>query len=289
MKLVYDVGMNNGDDTAYYLHRGYRVLAIEANPELIATATSRFRREIKLGALNILNVGVAAADGESSFWISETNTRLSSFDPRDASLGGLYNIHEIHIPSRTFRSILDEYGVPHFMKIDIQGNDRLCIEALDGAKIIPKFLSIEFMLTDTSLLALLQRCGFSQFKCISQLHFLPLELPLVPAARQAQRAERLLRSRNIFVRAFRKFGGRRWLQRQLARLRTCDDGWIFPTGSSGPFGDDLPGRWLTYHEFDIIAQQFMRLRRQAPQTLLWAPAGYCPNPFWVDLHARVAE
>jgi len=34
--LVYDVGMNNGDDTAYYLSLGFRVIAIEANPELVA-------------------------------------------------------------------------------------------------------------------------------------------------------------------------------------------------------------------------------------------------------------
>ena len=33
--LIYDVGMSNGDDTAYYLHRGFRVVAIEANPLLV--------------------------------------------------------------------------------------------------------------------------------------------------------------------------------------------------------------------------------------------------------------
>ena len=32
--LIYDVGMHNGSDTAYYLHKGFRVLAIEANPVL---------------------------------------------------------------------------------------------------------------------------------------------------------------------------------------------------------------------------------------------------------------
>jgi hypothetical protein len=35
-----------------------------------------------------------------------------------------------------------------------------------------------------------------------------------------------------------RLGGRRWLQRQLNHLRTYD-GWMFPPGSSGPFGDDL--------------------------------------------------
>jgi hypothetical protein len=39
-QLIYDVGMNNGDDTAYYLRRGFRVLAIEANLDLVANAAS---------------------------------------------------------------------------------------------------------------------------------------------------------------------------------------------------------------------------------------------------------
>ena len=41
-ELVFDIGMHNGDDTAYYLSRGYRVLAVEANPSLCASARERF-------------------------------------------------------------------------------------------------------------------------------------------------------------------------------------------------------------------------------------------------------
>jgi predicted RNA methylase len=42
--LVYDVGMNNGDDSAFYLRAGFRVVAVEANPLLCRAAESRFRR-----------------------------------------------------------------------------------------------------------------------------------------------------------------------------------------------------------------------------------------------------
>jgi len=45
-RLIYDVGMNNGDDSAYYLSLGFRVVAIEANPELVEQAKLRFAREI---------------------------------------------------------------------------------------------------------------------------------------------------------------------------------------------------------------------------------------------------
>ena len=40
--LIVDVGAHNGDDTAFYLHKGYRVIAIEANPVLAKSITVRF-------------------------------------------------------------------------------------------------------------------------------------------------------------------------------------------------------------------------------------------------------
>jgi hypothetical protein len=57
--LIYDVGMNNGDDTAYYLRRGFRVVAIEADPRLAKSAAERFGTQISSGQLRILNIGIA--------------------------------------------------------------------------------------------------------------------------------------------------------------------------------------------------------------------------------------
>jgi len=34
--LVYDVGLHKGEDSAYYLAKGYCVVAFEANPDLVA-------------------------------------------------------------------------------------------------------------------------------------------------------------------------------------------------------------------------------------------------------------
>jgi FkbM family methyltransferase len=282
--LIYDVGMNNGDDTAYYLRSGFRVVAIEANPELVANAANRFRSEIEAGYLQILNVGIAAKEAELPFWVCETNSQFSSFDRRDASLDGSCAVHEIRVPCRIFRSILNEFGIPFYLKVDIQGNDFLCVEALDPGE-LPKFLSVELDFAGMALAALMHERGFNQFKCISQTHFLPLELPQVPEARVIQRAERLRQSRNIAIRAFRKLGGAFWIQRQINRLRSRN-GWVFPTGSSGPFGDELLGHWLSYEELCTTAREFLRLRQEKPQTLLWASRGLVSHPFWSDLHAR---
>jgi hypothetical protein len=133
-------------------------------------------------------------------------------------------------------------------------------------------------------LALLRKSGFNYFKCISQTHFLPLQLPPVIETGRVQRAEWLRQNRNPLIRAWRKLGGRHWIERQFNRIRTRD-GWVFPHGSSGPFGDDLLGRWLSYDELSETYSQFLRLRREAPRSLLWAPEGILSNPFFVDLHA----
>jgi hypothetical protein len=77
----------------------------------------------------------------------------------------------------------------------------------------------------------------------------------------------LQQNRNPLIRAFRKLGGRHWIERQFNRIRTRD-GWLFPHGSSGPFGDDLPGRWLSYDELSDTYSRFLRLRRQSPDEVL---------------------
>jgi FkbM family methyltransferase len=68
MSLVYDVGMFNGDDTAYYLKKGFRVVGIEANPHLIPKLTERFVAEIEQKQLVIENVAVARVDGDVHRW-----------------------------------------------------------------------------------------------------------------------------------------------------------------------------------------------------------------------------
>ena len=37
-KLIFDIGMFDGADTRYYLNKGYKVLAVEANTVLVKRA-----------------------------------------------------------------------------------------------------------------------------------------------------------------------------------------------------------------------------------------------------------
>ncbi len=57
-ELIFDIGMNNGEDSAYYLHLGYSVVGIDANPLLTNECTLRFKKEIDEGRMKIINAGV---------------------------------------------------------------------------------------------------------------------------------------------------------------------------------------------------------------------------------------
>ena len=106
--LIYDVGMHNGDDTAFYLAKGHRVIAIEADPALVKQAETRFSAERRSGQLTILKVGIAARSGYGEFWICEKNSIWNSFDRNIAARDGCAH-HAVKVETRTFAEIVAEF------------------------------------------------------------------------------------------------------------------------------------------------------------------------------------
>ena len=275
--LIYDVGMNNGDDSAYYLHRGFRVVAVEAVPGLVEAARLRFRASIEAKRMIIENVGIAHRRGELPFWVCDSHSEWSSFDRSIASRDGSPH-HRITVPCVRFDELLQQHGIPYYLKIDIEGNDALCLDAL-RPECLPTFISVEA--TDTGLLDRLHALGYTKFKCISQFHYLPLQRPESPAHRALSLAQRALRSRTSLGRVFRKLGGLQ-LARTYAATSRQRGGWQFRLGSSGPFGEELPGRWLSIGEMRETYEYFLDLKRKGSPTIYWTDAEYS---FWCDFHA----
>jgi len=255
--LIYDVGMNTGDDTAYYLHRGFRVVAVEANPKLVDQARKRFAEEIANGRLIIEAVGITETEGEALFWVCERLSEWSSFDRSIASREESIH-HSITVPTVPFGSILHKHGIPFYLKIDIEGNDSLCLRDLTPATAPP---SISVEASRIELLDQLHQLGYLRFQCISQFHFIPIELPPSPLQIAFEEAQAGNHS--------------------LERFHSAND-WTFVTGSSGPFGADLPGRWQTFTEMKQTFAEFQARQLRGEASPFWTPAHYS---FWADFHA----
>ena len=112
--LIFDIGANNGDNSAYYLRRGFRVVAVEANTAMVEVLRNRFSNELRSGLFELLPCGIAAEGGQFDFWVCDDNPDWSSFDRSTASRNGARH-HKQSVKTRTFASIVRESEVPHII------------------------------------------------------------------------------------------------------------------------------------------------------------------------------
>src|SRR5262249_38249990 len=63
--------------------------------------------------------------------------------------------------------------------------------------------------------------------------------------------------------------------------------WHFPPQSSGGFGDQTLGRWLTYDEMKRSSKEFLRRREAGEESIFWnTNKSYV---IWTDYHAQYVE
>jgi FkbM family methyltransferase len=176
--LVIDVGMHTGEDTARCLKRGFDVVGIEANPDIVAAASKTFAQEIRSGQLTIVESAISSDRGTARFAVSDEVTVWSSMSPefiaRNERSGTTYRY--IDVETIPFQDVLDRFGVPHYLKIDIEGLDMLCVRALRDYEDRPAFVSIETHASTTTAsaaatfdeLAELWTLGYRKFRYVGQ-------------------------------------------------------------------------------------------------------------------------
>ena len=148
------------------------------------------------------------------FYVDEDNTTWgttnSDWVDRNVSIGG-GRIKTIKIKCLTLDAIMREYGVPRYCKIDIEGNDLDALKSLKKNVDLPKFVSIESEKISWNKLLeefhIFHELGYKKYKIVDQ-YFVNLHVCPNPS-REGRYVD---------------------YKCQL--------------GSSGLFGDELPGRWL---------------------------------------------
>ena len=267
--LIYDVGMNDGSDTAYYLSRGVRVLAIEANPLLARSAGERFATFVQAGQLRVLNIGIADRCGVLPFWVNQADSKWSSFNYELASKHRT-SCQSLDVECTTFGRILAEYGVPYFMKIDIEGYDSYCIDALETGR-CPRYLSVEFFRGDfEQMLSRLGQLGYRRFKIIEQENHTS-GMPIFPhekAARMLRKICRLFPVAGELMKSLPAWSKPNKYEFLRPQPQQC--------GDSGPFGEDTQGPWRSIAEIRRLAG-WLHSRNVAIGLL----------ESWYDLHAAL--
>lgn len=180
LDLIYDVGMHKGEDTEFYLRKEFRVVAFEADPDLIALCKKRLKKFVENGQLKIIEGAIVSLDllraGHKTVPFYKNNdcsvwgTVSADWAERNARLGTASSV--IEVTAVNFEDVLRTYGVPYFMKIDIEGCDKACLEALGSFEERPSYVSIEsdkMRFTNVEReIDLLIDLGYTSFKAVEQ-------------------------------------------------------------------------------------------------------------------------
>lgn len=268
---VFDMGCHKGEDTSFYLAKGYRVAAFEANPSLVQALEARFADAIAGGRLRIFS-GILKADAEPGekmrFYVNQGQTNWGTADPewmeRNKSLGA--ESVPIDVDTVNLETVMREIGVPLYAKIDIQGLDYAILGAFHAFEERPRFISVasdkvrfEGVVNEVKLLSDL---GYKRFQAVQQ----------------------------------------RWIPGSTIETTTVTGEPVahrFEMHSSGPFGEDLAGEWVDaqriieiyrpiFRDYRLFGDHSWLQRRfgRAPMAVLERLTRR-PMPGWYDTHARM--
>jgi FkbM family methyltransferase len=152
--LVFDVGANVGEYSDMFLALGARVVAIEPNP----ACCEKLRSVANRGNLVIENCAIGDAEGIASMHIFSEHG-LSTLSNEWYQIVRKSAIHKhaswsgtIDVKVVTLDSLVAKYGIPAFIKIDVEGFED---HVLAGMSFPPQALSFEFHF---SLLNLVNAC-----------------------------------------------------------------------------------------------------------------------------------
>eukprot|EP00928_Gymnodinium_smaydae_P020342 TRINITY_DN17864_c0_g1_i2.p1 TRINITY_DN17864_c0_g1~~TRINITY_DN17864_c0_g1_i2.p1 ORF type:complete len:533 (+),score=118.80 TRINITY_DN17864_c0_g1_i2:198-1796(+) len=267
--LVFDLGMSGGMDAFFFLMHGFPVVAVEANPLLVADVHAALARHgQRLRVLTAAVVGESAADGSGgdlaeeapvvSFHIHRERPDFSALEAERVPASD--RAGTVPVQAVTCAQLVASFGRPYAVKIDAEGADRACLTSLRRARATPPYLSAELPAVGgdgdqaaggsaaVALVVLLARMGYVGFKLCRQTLY--NSRTIVAVSQETNRSEIMVSRQGLGL------------------------------GASGPFGEAAVD-WVAGPRWRTAEELLPELVAGGP---VWAAASMGE---WFDLHARL--
>ena len=126
--LIFDIGTSEGNDTQFYLDKGFDVVSVEADPIVYAENLARFRSAIDQGRLQPVNRAAHNTHGTVlEFWRNEETQGHSSL-ARTAKKARPHTAFEVI--SIDYPALIALKGIPHYCKIDVEGGETAFLQSI---------------------------------------------------------------------------------------------------------------------------------------------------------------
>lgn len=219
--LIADIGMSEGNDTDFYLKKGFRVVGVEADPRSCAALRERFSEALAADRLRIVPRAAWERSGEVVTFLAQDRHQGGSHvvgaGGEERNQGETISVETIDWPD-----IVATMGLPYYCKVDIEKAEPIFLRSFAASGLLPAYFSVEVHSFEP--VEILYRAGYRRFKLINQT--------LHQTFRQPNPAlEGCFVPKHKFVHA------------------------------SGLFGRELPGnRWLDFRETAVAYETIQRVR-----------------------------
>jgi FkbM family methyltransferase len=144
--LVFDIGAHVGNRARAFAALGCRVVALEPQPDFARLLRAFFARSPRVV---VVESAVAACSGRSSLSLSERTPTVTTLAAewraareRDPDFASVQWNRRIDVETTTLDGLIERFGVPAFVKIDVEGSEPAVLAGLGQA--VPA-LSFEYL------------------------------------------------------------------------------------------------------------------------------------------------
>lgn len=151
--LIFDIGANEGAKTDVFLRLGARVVAVEPDETCQSVLHDRFlRKGIRSGRVSLVAKAVSDEIGIKELWVDGPGSAVNSMSPKwiehlrehkksfQHGHCGLEFRNSSSVETTTIDDLMRLYGVPYFIKIDVEGHE---LNVLTGMRRPVPFASFE--------------------------------------------------------------------------------------------------------------------------------------------------
>ena len=155
-ELIFDIGANDGHKTIVFKKFAGKVVACDPDPYNIKILRLRFGDQT---GIFIEPVAITDHEGECSFYIEQPGSPLNSINPQWKTILEEHNNNRWAEPiqfsdtvlktkTTTLDALIKKYGIPGFIKIDVEGNEKNVLMGLSHSidhisfeVLLPEFLN----------------------------------------------------------------------------------------------------------------------------------------------------
>lgn len=151
--LIFDIGANEGAKTDIFLRLGSRVVLVEPDAACQLVLHDRFlRKGIRTRRVQIVGKAVSSKVGAEEMWVDGPGSAVNSMsrkwvdylkEHKDSFKWGHCGLEfesKVLVPTTTVDEMIELYGVPYFIKIDVEGHE---LDVLMGMRQPVPFVSFE--------------------------------------------------------------------------------------------------------------------------------------------------